>query len=104
MTAISGKGRRKLPRQIDICGVIYSVRQEKNPNADEKAALGYCLPRRQEIVIKSGQTEQSRDSTLLHEIIEAVNVIYCLNLRHRQIELLEVGLYQALKTNRIKFG
>ena len=107
MTAISAGGKRerkrRIPRTLDICGLTYRVREERDPKADGRAADGFCHPRSQLIILRRGLHPESLRSTLLHEIIEAVNVTYCLHLPHRAIELLEVGLYQALKANRLRF-
>lgn len=42
-------------------------------------------------------------STLLHEIIEALDMNLGLGLEHKQIVGLEAGLYQVLKDNKLVF-
>jgi len=52
-----------------------------------------------EITIDTHLTDEQKKSTLLHEIIEAINYHFDLNLEHNKIMTLETALYQVLKDN-----
>jgi len=45
--------------------------------------------------------KQARESTILHEIIEALNWRLDLNLKHETIMRLEAGLFQVLTQNGV---
>lgn len=51
------------------------------------------------ITISEGLHPVARRSTVLHEIIEAINGMLELKLRHPQISGLEAGLMQVLQDN-----
>jgi len=57
---------------------------------------------KQHIRLSDDLGEDMRDSTLLHEIIEALNYHLELKLEHNQITSLEAGLYQTLKDNNLE--
>jgi hypothetical protein len=56
------------------------------------------------VVINPEQPFEDQAATWIHEAIEAVNEHYNVKLRHKQIELLERGLYEVLRTSRGKLN
>jgi len=51
------------------------------------------------ILINKNLVQSNQESTILHEILEAINSIYDLNLPHQTIQTLEAALYQIYKDN-----
>lgn len=51
------------------------------------------------ILINKNLSKSNQESTILHEIIEAVNFIYDLKLEHQTIQTIEAALYQIYKDN-----
>lgn len=51
------------------------------------------------ILIRDELSEENKQTTLLHEIIEIWNEIGDFNLNHQTIQTLEAGLFQTLKDN-----
>lgn len=51
------------------------------------------------ILLNGLQDAQSKQLTLLHEVLEAINFLYDLNLKERDIKTLEASLGQVLKDN-----
>ena len=64
-------------------------------------ALGKFNERKQTIQVASDQLEQGKISTVLHEIIEALNFHLELRLDHNAITCLESGLFQVLTDNGV---
>jgi len=60
------------------------------------ACAGICDTVNNQIHIAVDQSDFNKASTLVHEIIEALNHNYQLKLRHRQIEVLELGVMHFL--------
>lgn len=62
--------------------------------------FGICqtYPKTQ-ILINSLQDPQSKQLTLLHEVLEAINFLYEIKLSERDIKTLEATLGQVLKDN-----
>ena len=55
----------------------------------------------QRIILAEGDHPQQSESTLLHEIIEALDFHLEIGLDERQIKAIEAGLYQCLTENGV---
>lgn len=65
------------------------------------SACGHFHSDRNEILINKRMCKSMQESTIIHEIIEALNYHLELNLEHNKITALESGLYQVLKDNNL---
>lgn len=65
--------------------------------------LGMCDYDNKEIIIAIKRPQQMIELNLFHEIIEFINMHYNIELSHKQICLIESGLYQVLHDNKIVF-
>jgi hypothetical protein len=84
---------------MKIYGYDYTVKCDEN--TDDIGALGDFRAKNQTIRLAQDLCKDQVLSTLLHEIIEAVNYHNQLKLEHQQIMVLEVGLYEVLKVNGV---
>lgn len=80
---------------MKILGYEYTVTIDDH---DVVNGSGYQYTPTQKIRVSNRDCQEQRESTLLHEIIEAINCHLELKLEHPQIMGLEVGLYGALKS------
>ena len=90
-----------IPKTLKIGGHIYEVilrDREKNDGCHDAGTCdnGFC-----KIWINESWAKSQQESTLLHEIIEAINFNYKLDLTETQIHGLETSLYQVLKDNNL---
>ena len=85
---------------LKILGYDYTVGSfsAKESNATN---CGFCVFSEQHIGIDQDLSPDMKNSTLLHEIIEALNFHLELKLEHSAITALEGGLYQVLKDNKL---
>lgn len=90
----------KIPKKVNIAGYTYKVLIVDELKADDtpqdKYMLGQCDPVNFEIKILKGQSKIQEVSTYIHEVIEAINEHYAIDMRHRQIVAFENGMYQFL--------
>ena len=63
--------------------------------------LGNCDTENNCIRIRTDVAPSLQESTLLHEILEAINSMNELKLEHKTITILETNLYQVLKENKL---
>lgn len=63
------------------------------------SACGHMDASKNEILINNRLCKSMQESTIIHEIIEALNYHLELGLEHNKITSLESGLYQVLKEN-----
>jgi len=89
----------KIPKKLNILGHTYTIEFRNREKDDTVFQTGACNLHYNKIVIDKHQCQQSKESTLIHEIIEAINYHQQLDLEHNKICLLETGIYQVLKDN-----
>ena len=88
---------------IKILGHGYTV--DLSQRLDEmRGNVGVCDLDYLTIKIANDAPQDVKESTLLHELIEAINYHLELKLKHKQIMGLEVGLYQIFSENGINLG
>jgi hypothetical protein len=86
---------------IKVLGYTYTVQQKKPPEGIPSDSFGGCDFAGGTIYCSKEIPKDLQESTLLHEILEALNYHLELGLKHPQITALEAGLYQVLKDNGI---
>ena len=100
----------KLPRAINIAGVVWKVVRDRYGKTlgDLRGSSEHATA---EITLLTGAPEHRVRSTLLHELIHAVDTSYNPhgpNLTERQVLALETGLFAVFSDNpglaRIIFG
>ena len=91
----------KLLKEVKIGGHRYKVIFKDLDKNEASNNCGYCRTTDNEIYINSSMSQEQQESTLLHEIIEAINFNYQLDLEHNKIQTLEATLYQVLKDNKL---
>ena len=87
-------------KKIKILGFEYDIIQDKL--ADKSNAAGSVNTLEQKIWIDINQHEEKKQSSLVHEVLEELNEILNIRLKHPQIELLEAGLFSVMKENKLK--
>ncbi|MFP4017190.1 MAG: hypothetical protein ACLFUI_09175 [Halanaerobiales bacterium] len=90
-----------MPKELKLGGFNWKI-EEVEHLMIERNNIGEMEPRTHVIRLDKAASEQQKEETLLHEIIEAINYMYCMDLDHHQIELLGVTLHQALKDNKLQ--
>lgn len=91
-----------IPKKIKIAGYEYDVIVEEN-RASERGANSPAsiVMTHQKMWIDGSQSKEQQESCLIHEVIEAINYHYELELPHRSITVLETAIYQVLKDNNL---
>jgi hypothetical protein len=83
---------------VKILGYDYELRWL---DEDLNGESGTCRGCTQVIGISGRDHPQQRISTMLHEIIEAINYQLNLGLAHTQITAIETGMFSALTSNGV---
>lgn len=93
----------KIPKKIKIGGHIYQIimRDREFEDGGTVGAVGTCDNKFNKIWIDKRWVQSQQETTLIHEIIEAINWNWKLELTHPQIQGLEASFYQVLKDNKI---
>jgi hypothetical protein len=85
--------------RINILGYDYLVWSSTCRELDHNA--GRIDTMALEMKIAVDQHRQQRESTMVHEVIEAISAHLDLKLPHETISALETGLYQTLTGNGV---
>lgn len=91
-------------RNLKILGYNYEVRYSPPIEVGGMEQAARCCTGKGVILINSVQSKQMQESSMLHEIIEALNYHLELGLGHQTVMSLESGLYQALRDNGVSVG
>lgn len=85
--------------KIKIAGYIIEIVEDENILANE-SRIGEYSSYEQKIKLHPGLTEQQKNETLIHEVLEAINDIYELGLEHdEQLCKLSVAIHQIIVDN-----
>lgn len=86
----------QMPSKLKLLSTEFDI-----VHTDDDTIHGQCQVswEGQAILLHKDNSNDRQASTLIHEIIEAINMLMELELKHRQITSLELGLYSAMKEN-----
>lgn len=84
---------------MKILGYNYTI--DRSRSNDDIGTFGRHNGISFQIQIASDLTQQQAESTMLHEIIEAINFAMNLELGEHNIRVLEASLYQVLTANGV---
>ena len=84
---------------MKILGYEYEVIRDQAVN--DLASMGRCQASSLKIHVASDLAKQQAESTMLHEIIEALNFHLSFDMEHRVIMGIEAALYQCLVDNGV---
>jgi Zn-dependent peptidase ImmA (M78 family) len=87
-----------LPKELVIATLVHRVVTDDNIAAEDNH-YGECNHRQLVITIDGGAHQDRQKQTLLHEVLEAVNHEYHIDLSHNQIEQLECAMFAFLRDN-----
>ncbi len=94
----------KIPDKLKIMGKTFNVTMQQSLTRDDgQSLLGQVFHAQLTVKINSSLPRQTQDSTLLHEIIEAVCDLNEIEIPHSTICILSENLYQVLKDNKLHF-
>lgn len=85
-----------IPKKIKIGGHYVEV---KISSVDTVGNMGGYNYGKQVIIIDKSVNESQTEETLLHEIVEAINLMYEFGLPHDKIQTLGCVLHQIIKDN-----
>lgn len=90
----------ELPKQITVGCFTIDVEAKKDLCTDE-GVYGNYSHHFNRIRIGLECNSQQAFETFFHEVVECINAVYQLDIDHRKIQLLGVGLAQALDSEKI---
>jgi hypothetical protein len=77
----------------------YKVKEEQNLHESEAELQGQIRYLEQEIALREDMTEESKEATLMHECLHALDEMYGIELSEEQVERLGNALYMFIEDN-----
>ena len=90
----------KIPSKLRMFGEDWKVIKNRNLSLTD-GLWGQMKGRSREILLEVGHA--SIDTTLLHEIIHAIDRNMMIGLEEEQVTRLSSGLYAAIRDNKLNF-
>ena len=90
---------------MTLCGEVkvgykyYKVKEEQNLHESETELQGQIRFFEQEITLRENMTEESKEATLMHECLHALDEMYGIGLSEEQVERLGNALYMFIEDN-----
>lgn len=90
---------------MTLCGEVkvgykhYKVKEEQNLHESEAELQGQIRYLEQEIALREDLTEESKEATLMHECLHALDEMYGIELSEEQVERLGNALYMFIEDN-----
>jgi hypothetical protein len=90
-----------IPKKLKIAGYTYEIKIGDLIKTEGSTKPAYTHSRWQKIVIAKDQHKEEIESSLIHEILEAIDYHYSLKMDHDKLMTLETALYQVLTDNKL---
>lgn len=90
---------------MTLCGEVkvgykhYKVKEEQKLHESEAELQGQIRYLEQEIALREDITEESKEATLMHECLHALDEMYGIELSEEQVERLGNALYMFIEDN-----
>lgn len=91
-----------IPKLLKIGGLTVVVEQSRML-ASSRDKFGEYSFMEQKITIDQFLSDDKKAATLLHEILEALNGYFELDISHAKLTVLGFALYQVLSDNELQF-
>ena len=88
----------KRPAKVKVLGKVYAIQYtEGAPLADDDD--GECDPSNQTITVRTGQSLECEQDTVLHEVIHAIENLQGLKLKHSDVVRLTTAIHALIRDN-----
>lgn len=89
----------KIPEKIKVLYKEYTVEETANLHDEAGDLYGQIHYLPEKILLNADAKEEQKKSTLLHELIHAMDEIYSIGLKEKQVEKLGNAFYMLQKDN-----
>lgn len=88
-----------LCEEVKVGYKYYKVKEEQNMHEREAELQGQIRYLEQEIALREDISEESKEATLVHECLHALDEMYGIGLSEEQVERLGNALYMFIEDN-----
>lgn len=88
-----------IPENVKVLYKNYKVIEKENIHDVDSDLYGQVLYLSEEILINKDASDPIKEATLIHEIIHALDEMYCIGLKEKQVEKLGNAIYMVIEDN-----
>lgn len=89
----------RIPEKVKVLYKEYGISEQVNLHDEKGELFGQIHYLLQEIVLNADATEEQKKATLVHEIVHALDEMYGIGLKEKQVEKLGNAVYMLQKDN-----
>lgn len=89
----------RIPEKVKVLYKEYRISEQVNLHDEKGELFGQIQYLPQEIVLNADAEEEQKKATLVHEIVHALDEMYGIGLKEKQVEKLGTALYMLQKDN-----
>lgn len=87
-----------IPNKVNVLYKLYEVEEQHNLH-DEHELYGQIHYLPEKIFLNADASVEQKKATLLHELLHALDEMYNINLKEKQVEKLGNALYMLIRDN-----
>lgn len=88
-----------IPNKVKVLYKEYTVEEQTNLHDGGGDLYGQIHYLPQKIILNTDASEEQKKTTLLHELIHAMDEMYSIGLKEKQVEKLGNAFYMLLRDN-----
>lgn len=88
-----------IPEKVKILYKEYEIEQQKNIHNEGGDLYGQIQYLSEKILLNADSSEEQKKATLIHEIIHALDDMYNIGLKEKDIEKLGNAVYMLIRDN-----
>lgn len=92
-----------IPKSVKVLYKEYMIEQQENLHSEGGELYGQIHYNPEKILLNADSSEEQKKATLVHEIIHALDEMYGIGLKEKQVEKLGNGVYMLIKDNSQMF-
>ena len=93
-----------IPEKVKILYKEYTVEEQENLHDGSADLYGQVHYLPEKILLNTDSSDEQKKATLIHELIHALDEMYCINLKESQVENLGTAMYMLIRDNPHMFG
>lgn len=93
-----------IPEKVKVLYKEYAVEYQENLHDGGGDLYGQIQYLPEKILLNIDSSDEQKKSTLMHELIHALDEMYCIKLKEGQVEKLGTAMYMLIRDNPHMFG
>ena len=90
----------EIPKKVKVAFKEFDVKKVENLDDGKNTLYGQILYMEEEIKINTQAKEEAQKEAFLHELIHAIDDVYMIGLKEKQVERIATGLHLVMEQNK----